>query len=579
MHHPIREKNNKRKQWFQRKDVETKKLERQEKKLEKLNEKEQKKKQLLAIETPKVTTCNYNKNFEEEIRYSNPTETQDLIGVGAYSKVYKTNLPLPNIYDSTHCARKLTPLFNFSAANKLVVFQTTIRDIAALSKLSGTYSPQFYSITKQPEYNADININMECCDMNLTQYSKTLSYIERIRLVPNILFQLVSSAYNMSLNGIYHCDIKPANVLINNKREIKEVKITDYGLTKFLFNFCHTQLTESTFAYTPPENATNKYVFKANSMLWSIACTISTFLFKDSMYIIELLLSQAAIDNADSICKINSANLNQDSLNKLLYVIFSTIKEKNITKVDLTNSFFQDLPKYLGDYGNSIVKLLEKMLYINCYERISLEDAYKSSVFDRFKKIYPEVFIPYKNNLYVKCWKNKQVNLNYTMRFYVNSWLFRIASLLGENQVDTDKTTNKDIGILGLLPLSVVLSDKYLDVVPNIEEKNYKLLALSCLIIVSSIYDNYGYSINDYVFLVGHIYSELDFVEMIKSIIEKLKGDLYYHTFEHEINDGYGYLSLFGNNMEIFCNKLEKVLCNIHPPYNNKKLITYFNSA
>lgn len=520
---------NKRKQWFQRKP---------ENKEEK-EEKEVELKTNTIIKTPKIESKNARLSEildegllnEQESKPVNEPNTS-IIDTGSFSTVYKVTDEKNFIYAKKVCDLTILDYETY-------ITDSSIREIAALSKLSGNFVPELYSIN----YSLNkVNINMEYIPHNLITFSKTMSYIERIRLVPNILYQLISCVYNMEMNGFYNFDIKPENILVNNK---KEIKLCDFGLSKFFFKFANKESCNSTVIYLAPEDTTINY--SPNSMLWKIAFSVIVFLLKDCYYIPEILLS----------------NVTDFDINKYTteYDIIRGIHRelKKLEYIKLQNTPLSDLKTYLGDFGISIFNLLEKMLYVDTTHRISIKEAYNLPVFARFKKIYPAVLPKYKNSLYVKCWLKKQPNLDYNMRSNLISYLCAIS---------------QPIRSIGVVPLAMILCDKYLDVKKNISNyTEYTIIGICCLSIANSLCYYNTPSIKDY---VNCQCSDDDFIEKLKDVITSLRGDLYYNTFLDDVDIIENEENIFFN--QLFYIKINNTLSNVIPPYNNKKLLKYYNT-
>jgi calcium-dependent protein kinase len=88
-----------------------------------------------------------------------------------------------------------------------------------------------------------------------------------------VIFKLLSATNHMNSQGIVHRDLKPENILIDSQGD---VKIIDFGLSKFYVN--NTLLTDvvGTPLYMAPEVANSSYNCECD--LWSIGIIMYTML-------------------------------------------------------------------------------------------------------------------------------------------------------------------------------------------------------------------------------------------------------------------------------------------------------------
>ena len=144
-----------------------------------------------------------------------------------------------------------------------------------------------------------IRIGMEHCGMTLLQKAKTLTFMQRIELLPWIAHQLVKSALHLQNNGIVHNDIKSANVLVN---DVFDVKLIDFGICMFetigavsndLIAPKGTVLSKDwgTYCICPPELFTKGMWDVEKFMPWSIGITLCEFLFKTHSFIHDCVLN------------------------------------------------------------------------------------------------------------------------------------------------------------------------------------------------------------------------------------------------------------------------------------------------
>jgi NIMA (never in mitosis gene a)-related kinase len=148
----------------------------------------------------------------------------------------------------------------------------------------------------------------------------------------DIFIQLVSALKYCKQQNILHRDLKPENILITKEGN---VKLIDFGVGRLLDTF-HQQA--STFAgtiqYIAPEIHNNQpYSFPAD--VWSLGCVIYQL----------MMLKQP----------------------------FETSDLGNLIKIIKKGQY----PPLTGNYENILEQIVEKMLIIDFYKRITIEEIYK----------------------------------------------------------------------------------------------------------------------------------------------------------------------------------------------------------
>lgn len=106
--------------------------------------------------------------------------------------------------------------------------RSTIRELAVL-KLNQKFSPKLISI----DDFFKLDITMKNCGISLTQWIKNNRNLDE-NIYMYIFSQITEKVYDMYKFGIYHCDLKPDNILIHVDNDEITITIIDYGIIEFI---------------------------------------------------------------------------------------------------------------------------------------------------------------------------------------------------------------------------------------------------------------------------------------------------------------------------------------------------------
>lgn len=86
------------------------------------------------------------------------------------------------------------------------------------------------------------------------------------------MYQIILAVNHLHENKIIHRDIKPCNILIDEKADIK---LADFGLSKSIF-YVPQDLTNTvmTLFYRPPEMILGEKKYNFSADMWSLGCTL-----------------------------------------------------------------------------------------------------------------------------------------------------------------------------------------------------------------------------------------------------------------------------------------------------------------
>ena len=207
---------------------------------------------------------------KQEIIYIKDYKIIKRVGFGSSGLVYKVvkkNDPTNKIY-----ILKQIPYSepNLEETNKKV--QSAQNEALILSKLSCKYIVKYYNSFIDDEYN--LNIIMEYCDSgdlnsfisNLKKENKYLTEEEIWRFFIQISLGL---AYIHSKN-ILHRDLKPMNIFLSNKNQ---VKIGDLGVAKLLSTNANANTCIGTPYYLSPEICQEK-PYNSKGDVWALGCIL-----------------------------------------------------------------------------------------------------------------------------------------------------------------------------------------------------------------------------------------------------------------------------------------------------------------
>jgi serine/threonine protein kinase len=165
-----------------------------------------------------------------------------------------------------------------------------------------------------------------------------------ISQIRNLSKQLLESVKEMFSYNIMHCDLKPDNIMIDNKDNIY---LIDFGLASEIKYKIPTSYIQTIY-YRAPE-VIEKQIISKEIDLWSIGCIIA------ELFILEPLYEE-----------LNS--------NKLLNIIKNYPPRMRI-------EYFYGSDVFTSDEEN-LINLIEKLLIIDPKKRITVEEALSHEFFN-----------------------------------------------------------------------------------------------------------------------------------------------------------------------------------------------------
>lgn len=253
-----------------------------------------------------------------------------------------------------------------------------------------------------------------------------------LKHVKLIFQQIIKGLIDMHEKNIFHCDMKTANILLNNKGE---VCIADLGLSlKFKNKDSKIYKPLTTILYSSPEQ-----LFKLNdgyglsSDVWGLGCILAElligqplFMAKNYQHLIELFMARFGreISNCEKFKK-------------------SSLYNKFKHKLDANGSIINILQKKNSKLDKNSLDLLSLLLKIDPKERISLKNILTHPFFcdeplpasiDEMPQIEKHC---HEHTVRVEHEKNKKK----TKKIYENKKKKRKNSLKGQNCLDSQNAS------------------------------------------------------------------------------------------------------------------------------------------
>jgi len=157
--------------------------------------------------------------------------------------------------------------------------------VVSLKDILGLMDPTGRCIT-------EVLLILELMEQDLAFYIKKSGPLP-IETLKTITIQILNGLYIIHKRGIIHRDIKPQNILLTTKPEIR-VKLGDFGTGRFVasnskkFNVSHL-LAVSTFYYCAPEGLLNPTSYGNSVDIWALGCIVYEMLTKKPLLIVNSL--------------------------------------------------------------------------------------------------------------------------------------------------------------------------------------------------------------------------------------------------------------------------------------------------
>ena len=455
------------------------------------------------------------------------------LGEGSFGKVFASKAG--NINSATKHVK-----LNFEQDDLPYIHESTLREYAVLAQCGGGYIPKLTKAAKFDISKDKLELTMTNGGMTLLSYANTIPYIERIKFVPSLIYQLAQGLLQLKNSGVLHGDVKPDNILVDPKT--KRVRIIDFGISTFIQKDASGPfyIDFGTYLYCPFETFDKNHAYNTSSV-WNIVMSVWDFLYKGYGGMERFVWDKTpAWSYSKKNLKIDEKV--REIFNYLNQQVLSTAN----SKIDISeNQAFDDVKKVFP----SVYKLVCKMVDMNPESRISLEEICSS-----------DLLLSIHKPLYVRLPKLRTSDV-----VVAQGW--KSNQDQRESQINSLITTANMFSGKRYVPLAVLLMDLYLSKVAIAKEKLY-LAGLSCLSIAIALSDNCEYLYDNLNSSVFRPYSLKDLFKMNVHIVQTLKGRLYYKTFIHDIIEKHSVVNYDVANRAILATSA---------PYDNQVLLQMYS--
>ncbi|KAL5370242.1 cyclin dependent kinase A-like protein [Cryptosporidium parvum] len=237
-------------------------------------------------------------------------EYLEIIGEGTYGVVYKCKCKQSGELFAVKTFRSATSEFS----------TTTLREISILREINHS---NIVSVQDVILSSKGVNIVFEFFPYDLKRYlSMFPDKVPPVKFIKHIIFEILKGIFHLHMHRIIHRDLKPQNILISCDRNLPDVKIADFGLSRILSTPFKTLTREVvTLWYRAPELLLGNKNYSSSIDIWSVGCIF-----------IELLIGRPIFSG--------------DSEVSTLFKIFKTLGTPNPKVYSNINS----LPNYSPDW-------------------------------------------------------------------------------------------------------------------------------------------------------------------------------------------------------------------------------------
>ena len=237
-------------------------------------------------------SANKDMKVESQNHSSDSSKFDDYIGSGGFGKVYEIK--------GTNLVKKEMDLRH----------EENIREICFLSTYK--HIPFITQINKCEidTVKNTINLFMEYAGLSLRDLSKTLNIEQRIKLVPTLMVQFARIMIWMKQEKILHCDVKPANICIDDELNVKMI---DWGFVqKFIPSKKYkigTQVFYDPYTHCDKINHSSEMFAFGITICYFVMCGFDYDEWEDFCYVFDDKDTSTLKTNVDKVLDLNDEAL------------------------------------------------------------------------------------------------------------------------------------------------------------------------------------------------------------------------------------------------------------------------------
>jgi len=245
---------------------------------------------------------------------------------------------------------------------------TAIREISLLKELKHPNIVRLYDVIHDEK---KLTLVFEYLDQDLKKYLDECHGEIPTTNMKIFLYQLLKGVAFCHEHRVLHRDLKPQNLLINQK---KELKLADFGLARAfgipVRSFSHEVVT---LWYRAPDVLMGSRKYSTPIDIWSAGCIFAEMVTGRSLF-----PGSSANDQLHKIFKLLG------SPNEEIWPGLAELPEKHIVK-EFPHYTAQPLPSIVPGLDDLGYNLLDQMLQYNPNNRITAEKALQHPYFDDVK--------------------------------------------------------------------------------------------------------------------------------------------------------------------------------------------------